>query len=149
MKANLLIVEQLEARQFLSLTPVATGHVPAAASMVQKYELVSGSTLESIMRYAGTATNQSGKTSKIALVLTDIKGMREGVIYVNNSRGGTTPISFTMTSKLTFSFDFTMSGERNKAVGKLSADGKTISGTWISTNSTGIVGGGSFRATHA
>jgi hypothetical protein len=133
MKTNHASIESLEGRQLLSAAPAASHTIFSAGA--------------TSTTYVGTSTNQNHKTSAINLVLTDMRGVRTGVLYVNNSSGGKTPVNFTINSKLTFSFKFHLPGEENTVTGKLAADGEMISGKWISVSATGAKGGGTFSAT--
>jgi len=132
MNTNHAMIESLEGRQLLSAAPA-----------VESAIFRSGATSTS---YVGTSTNQKHKTSAISLVLIDVRGVRTGVLYVNNSSGGKTPVNFTIKGNLTFSFKFHLPGEENVVSGKLGVNGETISGKWVSVSAAGVKGDGTFYA---
>ncbi len=145
MRAPRQIRRSLEGRALLSAAP---SHFTAAAKLPDHAVLTAGLTVgaESTV-YQGTATDQSGKTSAIEIVLTDIRGGRAGILYVNNNDGSKVPVAFTIKSNLTFSFKFRLSGDENAVAGKLSANGHTITATWTSLSAAGVKGHGSAVAT--
>jgi hypothetical protein len=142
MKSFSAIIERLESRQFLSVTPVIA--LPAAATPTAGTYATGAKSIT----YLGEAISQDGKKSRVTLVITDMKGVREGVFYVHNSAGTATPFSFSIRGTLKFSFSFSMGNDTTAVHGKLSATGETISGIWTATNAAGTaVGGGRFSAT--
>jgi hypothetical protein len=136
--------ETLEGRALLSVSP---SHVAVGAAASPSPAVTDGLTVGAKSTiYRGAATNQSGKTSTIDIVLTDMKGVRTGVFYVHNEADKLIPIAFTVKSNLTFSFKFNLPGETNTVEGKLSANGAKITAEWTSVSSTGVKGHGSVVA---
>lgn len=150
MKTNTIMIERLESRELFSAAPVgfahhAVGHALAAVHVAAAKP--GASTTVTVTDYAGTATNQDHRSSQITLAVTDVDGVRTGVLNVNNNGGTTTPISFKISHAGTFSFSFAIPGEKDTATGKLGANSDTISGTWKSITTAGKKGSGKFTAT--
>jgi hypothetical protein len=149
MNSRQCIIESLEAREFFCTSPLSAAGVSSAhvtPAVVHKVGASSPASAAKVVDFLGTATNQSGQTSKIKITLTTLKGVHEGVIYVHNNTGGTTPISFTVASNLTFSFSFQVGDQSAHAVGNLSPSGTKITAAWTSVSSTGQKGYGSVVA---
>jgi hypothetical protein len=150
MKTNTIMIERLESRELFSAMPLGFAHHAAghALAAVHVGSAKSGaSTTVTVTDYAGTATNQDHRSSQITLAVTDDDGVRTGVLNVNNNGGTSTPISFNISRSGTFSFSFSMPGEKDTAAGKLSANGNTITGAWKSITTAGKKGSGKFTAT--
>jgi hypothetical protein len=149
MKTRIAMIESLESRQFLSVSPI---HLAAAAHSMGPAVTVAphagrNASLVTITDYTGTAVNQDDRSSAITLEVTDTNGVRTGVVNINNNDGGTTPIPFKIGAAGAISFDFTVGDQKVKATGRLSANGETISGAWKSVADRGKLGHGEFTGT--
>ena len=139
-----IFFESLEGRTLLSMSPA---HIAGATNAFSPASVTDGLILgvKSTL-YQGTATNQSGKTSAVSLVLTNMRGVRTGVMYASNRAGRNQAIAFTFNSDLSFTLKFRFHGEQGTLQGQLSADGATVTATWTSLSSGGAAGYGSVVA---
>ena len=103
-------------------------------------------TTVSVSNYAGIATDAKNETSQITLAITDTKNVRTGVLNILDTNHAA-PLAFSISSSLTFSFSFSETNEVDTVTGKISADGKTITGGWTSFHADGGTGSGTFTAT--
>jgi hypothetical protein len=140
---------------FANAAEITSAAAPTDTSATHAVATTTGSTKSSAampyatgataMTYLGTSVSRSLRTTSLKIVLTQMRGVHEGAMYLSSGAGTPTPVTFSIGSNLAFSFKYKLNGVSGTVQGKLSANGATLAGTWTSL-SEGVKNSGTFSA---
>jgi hypothetical protein len=106
-------------------------------------------TTGTITQYVGKEVNSKGVVDPVDIEVFNNSGTLTGDVEVHDYNNNLIPLSFNISSTGTISFFFTLQDQTDIVQGKLSANGKLFTGSFITINNDGTNSFGAFRGVEA